>query len=188
MNRFDLPRCVADLSAGSILATVNLPASTQQVFAALTQPEEIVTWWGSPTLYVVDSWRAAFREGGEWSAHGHGADGGPFWVGGTYLRIEAPHLLVKTWQVDWDDAHLTGVSYELFPADGGTRLVVRHEGFADREDECQWHAEGWEAVLGWLRDYLAPAASGTFRLNGVKLVPASKKSSFSARLSAPTSL
>jgi uncharacterized protein YndB with AHSA1/START domain len=188
MTRFDLPRCVADLTEGSILASVKLPAAPERVFAALTQANEILTWWGSPTLYVVDSWRAAFREGGEWSAHGHGADGAPFWVGGKYLRIEPPHLLVKTWQVDWDDMHLTGVSYELFASEAGTRLVVRHEGFADKVDDCQWHADGWEAILGWLRGYLEPAASGTFRLNGVKLVPASKKSSCSARLRAPTSL
>lgn len=43
--------------------------------------------------------------------------------------------------------HLT---WRFEAIDGGTRIVVRHEGFGDAHDACADHANGWETVLTWL--------------------------------------
>jgi uncharacterized protein YndB with AHSA1/START domain len=82
-----------------------------------------------------------------------GADGKPFSVGGEFLEVEPPARLVMTWRADWDGGNVTTIAYRLEPLDGGTRLVVRHTGFAGRVESCQGHADGWERVLGWLAGY-----------------------------------
>jgi uncharacterized protein YndB with AHSA1/START domain len=59
-------------------------------------------------------------------------------------------LLVQTWKADWDGGHVTTIRYQLDPIPGGTRVTVRHDGFAGRAESCAGHARGWERVLGWL--------------------------------------
>ena len=47
------PRAVADLTEGTILATVEIGAPIENVFRALTSGDEITQWWGSPKMYRV---------------------------------------------------------------------------------------------------------------------------------------
>ena len=44
-------RAIADVSSGVILATVSIAAPPERVFRAITEPGEIVRWWGSDELY-----------------------------------------------------------------------------------------------------------------------------------------
>ena len=44
-------RAVADVTAGTILAQVDISAPVERVFAALTRGDEIIKWWGSDDLY-----------------------------------------------------------------------------------------------------------------------------------------
>ena len=44
-------RSVADLTTGAILAAVEIAAPIERVFRALTDPNELVRWWGSPVTY-----------------------------------------------------------------------------------------------------------------------------------------
>jgi uncharacterized protein YndB with AHSA1/START domain len=88
------------------------------------------------------------------------AGGRVFSVGGEFLEIDPPRKLVLTWRAEWDGGNVTRLTYRLDPIAGGTRVTVKHEGFADRAASCEGHAEGWERVLAWLRDHLAPAAAG----------------------------
>ena len=71
------------------------------------------------------------------------------------LLADAPRKLVHTWRAEWDAGNVTIVTYRLEPHDAGTRLTLRHEGFADRSASCAGHTEGWERVLGWLSDHFA---------------------------------
>jgi uncharacterized protein YndB with AHSA1/START domain len=152
------PRAVADVSEGMILATVDIAAPRERVFRALAS-EEVASWWGSAELYRVTKWTGDVRPGGSWLSEGVGADGAPFTVGGEFLEVEPPARLVMTWRADWDGGHVTTITYRLEPLPGGTRLVLRHTGFASRTESCQGHANGWERVLGWLAGYFA--AKGT---------------------------
>lgn len=146
-------RAVADLSAGKIVATVEIAAPPARVFQAIGDADEIPRWWGSADTYRTTSHTADLRPGGKWRSDGIGQDGHAFHVGGELLTIDPPRLLTMTWNPSWDEQPTT-VSYRLEPpADGGTRLTVRHEGFADRAESCKAHGEGWERVLGWLAAY-----------------------------------
>ncbi len=157
----DLP-CSAPRAAidgGSIVATVDVAAPPERVWHALTT-DEVEQWWGSGDTYHVEEWAADLRLGGRWSLVVRTRDGKTYPAGGTFLKIDAPHKLVQTRKYEWDHPTLgrvdTIVTYRLSPIDGGTRVTVRHDGFAGRDEAAKEHAQGWERFLGWLEAYLRP--------------------------------
>lgn len=156
MTNRSVPRAIADLSGGLILATVEIEATPERVFRALSS-DEVVQWWGDSGTYHTTGWTADLRVGGSWRADGKGADGSTFSVGGEYVEVEPPTRLVQTWKPDWAPGPATRVSYILEPVGTGTRVTVRHEGFDDRA-ACEGHAAGWERVLHWLAAYSQPGA------------------------------
>lgn len=147
-------RAIADVSEGTILAVVEIEVPPERVFRALTTPEELKQWWGSADLYRITESTMDLRVGGAWRSTGVGSDGTPFTVSGEFVEIDPPRRLVQTWKPDWDGGHVTTIRYQLEPIAGGTRVVVRHEGFGARAQSCQGHAQGWERVLGWLTQHL----------------------------------
>jgi uncharacterized protein YndB with AHSA1/START domain/uncharacterized protein YciI len=157
-------RAVADLTAGNVLATVEIAAPPERVFEALTSSEELVKWWGSDDTYRTHKWTADLRAGGHWRAEGRGADGSPFSVEGDFLEIDPPRKLVQTWTAPWDGGNTTTITYRLEPIEGGTRVTLRHEGFVGRPQSCEGHSEGWERVLGWLGSHFVPPAPTKFFL------------------------
>jgi len=150
------PHAMADLARGTIVASVEIAAAPERVFRALSS-EEIVRWWGSPETYRTTHWIGDVRVGGAWRSEGTGANGEPFRVEGMYLEVDPPRRLVQTWRYSWGGGGETTLSYELEPIAGGTRLRVRHGGFAPHSEACSGHATGWERVLGWLTAYVASA-------------------------------
>ena len=99
-------RAIADLSGGIILAEVDVAAPPERLFAALTNADEVVRWWGSHT----GSWTADLRTGGERKAQGPGANSTTFSVGEVYLVVDPPRRLVQTWRADWDEGPDTTVT------------------------------------------------------------------------------
>jgi len=154
-------RALADLDAGLVVATVDIAAPAPRVFRALTDPRELMQWWGSPETYRAHSWEADFRVGGRWRVEGKSANGQSYSVSGEFLEITPPQRLVQTWLYDWDPGHPpTKLTYLLEDIPGGTRVTVRHEGFTNREG-CSSHASGWERVLQWLEGHVeSPVVPG----------------------------
>jgi uncharacterized protein YndB with AHSA1/START domain len=145
-------RAVADLSRGSILASVEIAAPPERVFAAIST-SELSEWWGSADSYRVTRHVADLRPGGAWRSDGVSADGKPFSVSGEVLEIDPPRLLVQTWKYDWGPGPTTTIRYQIDPIPGGSRVTVRHEGFGDQAQSCEDHALGWERVLTWLQTH-----------------------------------
>lgn len=145
-------------SEDRITIELRIEASPEAVFDALTDPEQIVQWWGDEDYYVTEEAEVELREGGRWRVGGRNTtDGRPFSVEGEYLAVERPRLLRYTWDptwADWERERPTVVTVELEPAGGGTRLELVHEGFAGFAKERDEHAEGWPFVLGLLAAYL----------------------------------
>jgi uncharacterized protein YndB with AHSA1/START domain len=154
----DRPCAIADVSAGTILATVTIAVPPERVFRAITAEDQIPLWWGADNMYRTTKHTADVRTGGTWRSEGKGADGQEFHVGGEYLEVEPPHRLAMTWIAPWDGDHVTTVTYTLEAVADGTRLTVRHDGFGARRDSCRDHCTGWERVLGWLGDFLSAEA------------------------------
>jgi uncharacterized protein YndB with AHSA1/START domain len=150
-------RVIADVEGGTILASAEVAAPPERVFRALTTGPEIVAWWGSPEHFRTTAWVGDLRPGGRWRADGVGADGSAFFVDGEYRAVDPPQKLVQTWKAAWDGGHEHTVTYRLDALAGGTRITLRHDGFADRPESCRAQAVAWEQVLGWLGRYVAPA-------------------------------
>jgi uncharacterized protein YndB with AHSA1/START domain len=139
-----------------IVETIAIKAPMAAVFAALTEPDQLIKWWGSKDGYRTTHMDADVRPGGAWKTVGISRDGSSFNVSGTYTLVDAPKLIEFTWMHDWSgsgDREDTLVRYELSERDGVTTLTVTHSGFtdvADRED----HAAGWKVVLAWMSAYV----------------------------------
>lgn len=160
MSLTNSARAIADAGSGIILATVEIVAPPERVFRALTTPDEIVRWWGSDEAYRMTGWTADLRVGGRWRAEGRGADGQPFAVEGEFLEVDPPHKLVQTWKPGWLEGQIKTLAYRLEATAEGTRLIVRHEGFARHPEACWSHGDGWLLVLGWLERHILPEPGG----------------------------
>ena len=146
-------RAIADVTAGMLLATIDIAVPPERVFRAIAS-EELPRWWGSDELYRVTKWTGDVRVGGSWRSDGVGRDGKAFSVQGEFLEVDPPHQLVQTWKYDWDaTGSVTTITWRLTAIDGGTRVVIRHEGFGAAHEACAGHAQGWERVLSWLSEH-----------------------------------
>lgn len=118
---------------GTITTTVDIAASPERVFAALTDPQELAAWWGSDDTYRTRDWRIDARPAGEWSARTIDPSGNEGSIHGEFIVANAPHVLESTWHASWDGRASTTVRYELAPVivhdAPGTRLTVTHTGF-----------------------------------------------------------
>lgn len=149
------------LDGDAIVGEIEIAAPPQGVFRALTDPDRLMSWWGSRDSYWVETWRSDLRVGGSWEARCLSAKGTPSRVHGVFLEIDPPRRLAYTWNPSWHDGETT-VLYELEPRGRrGTLVRVRHWGFgaalAARDD----HLHGWPAVLGWLKAHTEASAEAS---------------------------
>ncbi|MFO0596821.1 MAG: SRPBCC domain-containing protein [Myxococcaceae bacterium] len=155
------PVALADVDGTALLARVEIRAPLERVFRAIST-DEVTKWWGSPAMYQTTSFTMPLEKGAKWKSAGVGADGSAFHVEGTVLTVDAPRLLVHTWKPSWETGPETTVTWRLDEIPGGTRLSIKHTGFASRES-CVAHGEGWERVMGWLGGFAnAPDARAAF--------------------------
>jgi uncharacterized protein YndB with AHSA1/START domain len=147
---------LADFKEGIIYASIDIAASPDAVWSALTEPAQLTSWWGSSDTYRTFDWEVDLRPGGKWSSKAASVDGSNVGtVHGEYLQVEPPRLLVYSWIPSWDNFAETLIRVELSATPQGTHVKVRHSGFADRTVSGTGHAEGWKRVLGWLAGHAA---------------------------------
>jgi uncharacterized protein YndB with AHSA1/START domain len=150
-----------------VTAEIFIAAPPARVFEAITDPSQTGKWWGQKGLYRVTEARADVRPGGKWLTEGVGEDGKVFSVGGEYLEVDPPRLLVHTWNPSYSDLRETVVRWELEPRDvhglqhlgpnrvgTGTVVKIRHSGFAGNIPQAKGHGEGWVRVLGWMQAFV----------------------------------
>jgi uncharacterized protein YndB with AHSA1/START domain len=147
-----VPRAVADLSEGRILASLEIAAAPERVFTALSS-KEITKWWVRPGVFDTREWTGDLRVNGRWRASGM-TRGQPYVQEGEFLAVESPRRLVHTWDGVGTKEAPSKVTYRLDPVEGGTRLTLRHEGFASSE-VCRAFAIGWETSFNQLREILS---------------------------------
>ena len=70
-----------------------LNADITTVFHAITEPEHLQHWWG-PEGFTNTFNECDLRPDGKWDFIMHGPDGRDYHNECTFLKIEAPHLLV----------------------------------------------------------------------------------------------
>jgi uncharacterized protein YndB with AHSA1/START domain len=134
---------------------VQIAAPPDRVFQAISDPNQLLRWWGQKGMYQTTKWTADLRPGGHWRCEGTSdKDGSAFHVKGEYLEVDPPRLLVHTWISSWGGDLTTVVRWELVPAAGGTTLRIHHSGFAGAPESAKGHYEGWTRVLAWMQGFV----------------------------------
>lgn len=143
---------------GTIASEIVIDAPAARVFAALTEPQQIVQWWGSDDSYRTTAVEIDLRVGGSIRYVARGSQGNEMTIAGTFLEVDPPTRLAYTWNPSWEDGiPETIVRFELSERDGSTLLRLQHSGFV-AADTSEEHDEGWALVFAWLKAYAERAA------------------------------
>jgi uncharacterized protein YndB with AHSA1/START domain len=70
-----------------------IPATVDEVFAAIRQPERLSRWWG-PAGFTNTFKVCEFKKGGRWSFVMHGPDGKNYPNDNVFVEIESPRKVV----------------------------------------------------------------------------------------------
>jgi uncharacterized protein YndB with AHSA1/START domain len=144
-------RAVAEANDERILATVEITASPERVFRALTSPE-VTAWWVRPGVFDTREWAGDVRPGGRWRASGV-ARGQAYALEGEFLLVDSPRTLMHTWHGAGAPGAPTTVTYSLQERGAGTHLILTHAGFGSAEARENTRA-GWETSLERLAELL----------------------------------
>jgi uncharacterized protein YndB with AHSA1/START domain len=147
------PASVSD----TIVQEITINGSANRIFAALTDPDQRVKWWGAEGRFQATHMESDLRPGGKWMMQGNGIGAKPFKVSGEYRQIEPPRMLVFTWLPDWqEDLAESVVRIELEEKNGVTTVRLTHSGL--RSETSRISHKGWPQILTWLRAYVETPA------------------------------
>lgn len=147
---------VADGDELTVRRTITIAAPIEKVWAAITEAEHIVRWFGQAA--VLDE--VAVGAGGVFSFEGYG----DFPV--RIEELDPPRMIAYRWSndsaraVDPDQVEpnrSTVFRFTLEPLDGGTQLTVVESGFgtlADPAASMESNRMGWDSELDELVAYL----------------------------------
>lgn len=136
---------------------INAPAT--RVFAALTDPQQRLQWWGDGQRFRLLGMDSDLRPGGQWEMRFTGMDGNPVSVRGEYREIDPPRLLSFTWLPGWQgDATVSLVRFALTETGGVTTVRLTHSGLVTQAARASHR--GWPLILEWLRGYTEAGTGG----------------------------
>jgi uncharacterized protein YndB with AHSA1/START domain len=138
----------------AIFGEIFIAAPPERVYQAITDPLQLLQWWGQGGMYRCVNWEADLRVGGRWKSEGMSESSGKFQVEGEYLEIDPPRLLVYSWRSSWRDFKESKVRWDLTPSAGGTLLKIRHSGLAQDPEAAKNYGGGWPRVLAWMQAFV----------------------------------
>lgn len=136
----------------SVTIVRRIKATPMKVWAAITQPDLMMKWWGpdaGPTLSVV----ADVRPGGRFSVVFRLLNGDEHNPTGFYREVVAEQKLVFTWELPGTQEPESLVTFRLKQFIGGTVLTLTHEHLPDEEARLS-HEQGWNGLLNKLPVFL----------------------------------
>ncbi|WP_210337730.1 SRPBCC domain-containing protein [Mesorhizobium sp. INR15] len=129
-----------------------IKAPPAKVWAAITQPNLMLRWWGpdaGPTLSAV----ADVRPGGQFSVVFRLLNGDEHNPTGIYQEVIPERKLAFTWDLPETSEPVSLVTFLLRPFEGGTELTLMHEHLPN-EDERKSHEDGWNGLVDKLSSFL----------------------------------
>jgi uncharacterized protein YndB with AHSA1/START domain len=139
----------------SVTLKRRLNASPAKVYAAWTDPEKIVRWFG-PAQVIAGSVRADIdaRIAGRYRISFDMEDGEHHEVGGVYREMVPNQRLTFSWAWYSTPERESQVTISLKPDGDGTLLTLHHEQLSDQAAR-DGHENGWISTLDKLEDYFA---------------------------------
>lgn len=136
----------------SLTIVRRIQALPPKVWAAITQPELMMQWWGpdaGPTLSVT----ADVRPGGQFSVVFRLLNGDEHNPTGIYQVVVPEKTLAFTWDLPGTAEPKSLVTFQLEPIEGGTVLTLTHEHLPDEATRTS-HEQGWRGLLEKLPVFL----------------------------------
>ena len=137
----------------SLTLTRRLKASPEAVYAAWTDPEKIVRWFG-PDSGPVEHAEFDVRVGGKYSIGFRTEDGEQHYVSGVYREVVPNEKLSFSWAWCSTPERVSLVTVLIKPDGAGSLLTLNHEKFFD-EKACDDHRKGWTGCLDKLVVYFS---------------------------------
>lgn len=137
-----------------------LPASALRVFQMISQPENMVRWWGHDDMTIPEH-NLDFSGPGAWYAVMKSPDGTMRKVSGEVTEVDPPRYVAFTWA--WHDggpggpreANESHVIIEIDEVDDDqAKLVLRHFDLAT-DTARAGHTRGWLSIFDKLEKGLA---------------------------------
>jgi uncharacterized protein YndB with AHSA1/START domain len=143
------------LTKPSLTLKRRLKASPAQVFAAWTDPEKIVHWFG-PAETIAGSVRADMdvRAGGRYRFRFKTENGESHEVGGVYREVVPHSRLMFTWAWHSTPKRESLVTVTIAKDGDGSLLTLHHEQFFDQA-AADGHKRGWTGTLEKLERYFS---------------------------------
>ena len=123
-------------------------AAPDQVFRALTDPAELLEWWGGRG--PLTGARVNLRPGGEYRFEFRRPGEEAGWARGQYQVLEPGRRIAQTWFSSRHPDLRNTVEFRLEPAGSGTRLTVVHSGLAGRPEALDEYEKSWTETLASL--------------------------------------
>jgi uncharacterized protein YndB with AHSA1/START domain len=143
----------------------HVAAHPDLVFRLFTEPEHLRRWWGPRRLELVVC-EVDLRVGGRYRFVQQAPDGQRFSFHGTYLEIERPRRLVKTFVYAGRPDNEAVDTFTFAPVDDGTLVQCRtvHVSIEARDAHAASGAEvGLRESLSSLQALIANISKGTSR-------------------------
>ncbi|MBN8919544.1 MAG: SRPBCC domain-containing protein [Rhizobiales bacterium] len=122
-----------------------LNASAQAVYAAWTDPQRLIKWFGPDSGAVVRA-DVDLRVGGGYTVEFFTEDGEAHHVSGTYREVVANERLQFTWAWRSTPERESLVTVTIRPDGDGVMLTLLHERFFDEQARDR-HRYGWTGTL-----------------------------------------
>lgn len=143
------------LAKPSVTLARRIKASPAKVFAAWTDPEKLIRWFG-PAQTIDGSVDATLdvREGGRYQISFRTDDGEYHQVGGVYQEVVPNQRLKFSWAWHTMTERESLVTVTVKSDGDGTLLTLLHEQFFDQA-AADGHKRGWTGTLDKLEQFFA---------------------------------
>jgi len=130
-----------------------IKAAPEKVYAAWTEPEKLMRWFGPDEGKVVSA-KTDVRVGGGFRIVFHTMDGEQHDVSGTYSEVVPNRKLAFSWAWRTMPERESRLTLTFKPDDDATLFTLFHEQFADQAAR-DGHEQGWNGALDKLERQLA---------------------------------
>lgn len=141
--------------APSLTLVKRIKAPPARVWAAWTQPDLMMRWFG-PHHTRAEEAEADLRPGGRFRVALRENTGERHEATGSYMEIEPHARLVFSWNWVSTPERVSRVTVVLRPLPDGTEVTLTHDRFADA-DTAKRHTRGWTESLERLLTLLEAA-------------------------------
>jgi uncharacterized protein YndB with AHSA1/START domain len=137
--------------AATLVVRRRINSAPEKLFAAWTQPELLVRWWG-PQGVACTGAEIDLRVGGTYRIANQFPDGTVVWIAGVFEVIEPPRRLTYTWKLESQNGLAERVTVCFEGSGASTEVVITHERISNEAARAS-HERGWSGCLDKLVKY-----------------------------------